>query len=518
MEDDCRCVLFTRSPHSFSHDGAPCGWPDLAQLCPDCQEEAEKCLFFSENAEENGCAGFTRLVALCIRCQLDGAKQRREPQLRQRIVILSGGESSQRAVAFATGHVKTYKDGLKVVDGVWLPQDLSTPDTVFYWDRSTMPWRFLLQSHSGAEQVTMRGLLGALGILAEGRESSSTSPQTADVSALAAQVQQLSETVRQLAQAQAGHVGAHSTIPVADSAQAAEALRSAQAGGGATGQLPTQAAGGFWNPSQTFNLGGQIGSNVVVNQSSELALAQLLATQGATADQIMRFLQSRTPVAASPTEHRAAWLQVLEGTSPLCVYTGLHGETRKAATAKVLHVQTQDGTNKLTMKITAWPPARAEDVAVFAFRELGDDWKRGLVQGNQRIVQITPVADRTIVPQIPVDVDRFLEQLYSCLRAYDHVSVLRGWEAAHHFMVDEVVAKRSQPSWDSMWMMPVFQVELRKTTRAAEGTTFDVKKCCVNWNLRKGQKCTKDPDPSCSLLHICMRCGGEHRICECSRE
>ena len=119
MEDDCRCVLFTRSPHSFSHDGALCGWPDLAQRCPDCQEEAEKCVFFSENAEETGCAGFTRLVALCIRCQLDGAKQRREPQLRQRIVILSGGESSQRAVAFATGHVKTYKDGLKVVDGVW---------------------------------------------------------------------------------------------------------------------------------------------------------------------------------------------------------------------------------------------------------------------------------------------------------------------------------------------------------------------------------------------------------------
>jgi hypothetical protein len=161
MEDDCRCVLFTRSPHSFAHDGALCGWPDLAQQCPDCREEAEKCVFFSENAEENGCAGFTRLVALCIRCQLDGAKQRREPQLRQRIVILSGGESSQRAVAFATGHVKTYKDGLKVVDGVWLPQDLSTPDTVFYWDRSVMPWRFLFQSHSGAEQVTMRGLLGA---------------------------------------------------------------------------------------------------------------------------------------------------------------------------------------------------------------------------------------------------------------------------------------------------------------------------------------------------------------------
>src|SRR5262249_18479205 len=104
--DPCRCSLFTRPPHPFSHDGALCGWPDLAQLCPDCGEVGEKCLFFSENAEENACVGFTRLVALSIRCQLDGAKQRREPQLRQRIVVLSGGEESQRGVAFATKYAK----------------------------------------------------------------------------------------------------------------------------------------------------------------------------------------------------------------------------------------------------------------------------------------------------------------------------------------------------------------------------------------------------------------------------
>jgi hypothetical protein len=84
-------------------------------------------------------------------------------------------------------------------------------------------------------------------------------------------------------------------------------------------------------------------------------------------------------------------------------------------------------------------------------------------------------------------------------------------------MIDEYVTKRSKPSWDSIWMMPVFQVELWRTPRSAEGT-FDVKKCCVNWNLRKGQKCSKDPDPACPQLHLCMRCGGEHRICECSRE
>jgi hypothetical protein len=515
MEQNCRCPLLTRSPHSFSHDGAPCGWADLALTCPDCGEEGDKCLFFSENAEENACAGFTRLVILCIRCQLDGAKQRREPQLRQRIVILSGGEASQRGVAFATGHVKTYKDGVKIVDGVWLPQDLSTPETVFFWDRNVMPWRFLLQSRTGAEQVTMRGLLDALGILTEQREGVTPTPQP-DVASLAAQVRQLTDIVQQLARG-AGQVGlGAASDATADAAAAAAALRETRMGGSATGAA-SDAAAGAWNPSQTFNLGGQVGSGVVFNQGNDVELAKVLASRGATAEQIMQFLQAKGQ-GKPPTEHRSAWLQVVEGTSPLCVYTGLHGETRKVATAKVLHVQTQDGPNKLSMKISAWPPARAEDVAVFAFRDIGEDWKRSLVQCNLRLKQITPAADQAAVPEIPTDVDRFLDQLYSCLRVYDHVSVLRAWEAAHHFMVDEVIAKRSQPAWSAMWMMPVFQVELKKTSRGAEGATFDVRKCCVNWNLRKGQKCAKDPDPGCSLLHQCMKCGGEHRICECSRE
>ena len=362
------------------------------------------------------------------------------------------------------------------------------------------------------------GFWGHLGTV-EGRRSAASSASQADVQALAAQVRQLTETVQQLAQMRIGSAGATPANPAADAAQAAESLRRAQAGNGPAGQGPFTGPGSLWNPSQTFNLGAQSGSGVVLNQSNDVALAQVLASQGATADQIMRFLQSRTPTPMPPTEHRAEWLQVLEGTSPLCVYTGLHGETRKAVTAKVLHVQTQDGSNKLSMKISAWPPARPEDVEVFAFRELGADWKRGLAQGNIRMSNITPTADRVNVPQLPTDVDGFLEQLYSCLRTYDHVPVLRAWEAAHHFMVDEVVARRSQPSWSTMWMMPVFQAELRRTARTAEGsTTFDVKKCCLNWNLRKGQKCTKDPDPSCAMLHICMRCGGEHRICECSRE
>jgi len=508
----CRCPLLTKSPHAFQHDGLPCGWPDLASVCPDCGKEGELCTFFSEIVEEGACAGLTRLVALCIRCQLDGAKQRREPQLRQRIVVLSGGEGSQRAVSFATGHVKTYKDGVKLVDGIWLPQDLSTPDKEFFWDRNVVPWRFLLEPTTGAEPVTMRGLLGVLGIMTT-EDSLPSSQPALDVAALAAQVRQLSQMVQALTQSSPN--GGGRSFGIADeveAARAAEALGQAQAG---NSQVPS--GGSSWNPSQTFNLGGQVGSGTVINNSSnDLDLAQLLASQGASAEQIMRFLQSRGP-RGGLAEHRTAWLQVMEGTSPLCVYTGMRGETRKAATAKQLNVQTQDGAGKLTMKLSIWPPARPEDVAVYTIRELGDDWKRGLAQGNLRLVQITPTADRAAVPEIPLNVDRFLEHCYSCLRAYEHVSVLRAWEAAHHFMVDEYIAKRSQPTWDSIWMMPVFQVELRKMARSAEGT-FDVKRCCVNWNMRSGQRCVKDPDAACTKLHICMKCGGDHRILECSRE
>jgi hypothetical protein len=43
-------------------------------------------------------------------------------------------------------------------------------------------------------------------------------------------------------------------------------------------------------------------------------------------------------------------------------------------------------------------------------------------------------------------------------------------------MIDEFITKRSQPSWDFICMMPVFQVELKRTTRAAQGA-LDVKKC-----------------------------------------
>jgi hypothetical protein len=105
---------------------------------------AASCSFFSENEAEGACSGFSRLVTLAICSQLDGGARRLEPQLRKRIAILSGGEASQAAIAFAAGHVNTYKDGLRINDGMWLPQDLPSKGTVFYWNRNTIPWRFTI--------------------------------------------------------------------------------------------------------------------------------------------------------------------------------------------------------------------------------------------------------------------------------------------------------------------------------------------------------------------------------------
>ena len=165
MQDQCeRCSLVARAPRAFSHAGAECGWPDLATTCPDCGRDGEACSFFSDNAEGNGCRGLSRLVTLCLRCQLDGLQRRVDSQLRQRVIILSGGEGSQRAVSFATGHFRAYKDSLKRVAGVWLPQDIATPETEFFWDRSSIPWRFSLVPRPSAETVTMRGLHSALGM------------------------------------------------------------------------------------------------------------------------------------------------------------------------------------------------------------------------------------------------------------------------------------------------------------------------------------------------------------------
>lgn len=507
-----RCTLLTKAPCAFSHVGQPCGWPDLAATCPDCGKDGIACSFFSENESEDACSGFSRLVTLAIRSQLDGGQRRLEPQLRKRIAILSGGETSQTAVSFANGHVKTYKDGLKITDGIWLPQDLSTKDTVFYWNRAVIPWKFMLeQSTTGAEAVTMSGLLGALGIgpvvnppvnpLATGAN---------ETVSLAAQVAQLRQLVEGLVR------------PGGPTQDVSEAGRVAAAA------LQGARQGGSDNPSNIFNLSGNnntaVGSanmNIPPSQqqvgsNADAELVKALAAAGVPPTQIAQILQSRV-APAQPMEHRNAWFQVAEGTSPLCVYTGMYGETRQSATPKTLHVQTFEASssNKLSLKLTVWPAAKPESVAVHQFRNLGEDWKRALAELNVRLIQITPLADRGLVPSIPLNVDVFLEHCYTSLRTYDPVVILRAWEAAHLFVVDEYITKRSKPSWDIVWMMPVFQVELSRGGHAVGAAVSDAAQYCANWNFQLGTKCKLEPSSDCRKIHKCVRCGGPHPVTKC---
>lgn len=300
------------------------------------------------------------------------------------------------------------------------------------------------------------------------------------------------------------------------------------------------------NPSQVFNLFSQTGNtqtgNVQISPppsgqpslapdravpqavSSEAELAKMLLAAGASASDVMQFLQSREQTGrpnVGPTEHRYAWLQALEGTSPLCVFTGMHSETRQGSTPRTLRIETSDATGrKFSSKYTVWPPSSAEAVPVYQFKELATEWKAALAQANIRLLGITPPKDHSVVPRLPEDVDSFLEHCFACLKAYPFAAVLRAWEATHLFMVDEYVARRSAPRWDSVWMMPVFQAELNKTgvpVAQGSGASLDVSKYCFNWNSAQGAKCAKEPDEKCKRLHKCMICGGEHRLVDCPR-
>jgi hypothetical protein len=216
-------------------------------------------------------------------------------------------------------------------------------------------------------------------------------------------------------------------------------------------------------------------------------------------------------------EHRNAWFQVAEGTSPLCVNTGMYGETRQSATPKTLHVQTFEASssNKLSLKLTVWPAAKPESVAVHQFRNLGEDWKRALAELNVRLIQITPPADRGLVPSIPLNVDVFLEHCYTSLCTYDPVVILRAWEAVHLFVVDEYITKRSKPSWSTAWLLPVFQVELSRGGHAVGAAVSDAAQYCANWNFQLGTKCKLEPSSDCLKIHKCVRCGGPHPVTKC---
>jgi hypothetical protein len=116
-------------------------------------------------------------------------------------------------------------------------------------------------------------------------------------------------------------------------------------------------------------------------------------------------------------------------------------------------------------------------------------------------------------------VERFLEHCYSSLRAYEPAAILHAWEATHLFVVDEYITKRSKPGWDTVWMMPVFQVELLRGGRAvgAARPPMDVSEFCINWNFGQGQRCKGEPSADCKKIHKCVRCGGPHPIMKCGR-
>jgi hypothetical protein len=154
-------------------------------------------------------------------------------------------------------------------------------------------------------------------------------------------------------------------------------------------------------------------------------------------------------------------------------------------------------------------------VAVHQFRNLGEDWKRALAELNVRLIQITPPADRGLVPSIPLNVDVFLEHCYTSLLTYDPVMILRAWEAAHLFVVDEYITKRSKPSWDIVWMMPVFQVELLRGGHAVGAAVSDAAQYCANWNFQLGMKCKLEPSADLSedsQVRVLWRSSSCHQV------
>ncbi len=208
-------------------------------------------------------------------------------------------------------------------------------------------------------------------------------------------------------------VGAVAVEPVF--AAAAQASRLV---GAAAASEPPRVAGGQ-NPSAVFNLGpnyGNVGNSgdgtvIMGREAADLAaIARALREAGYPPDEIARALQSSGAPVHKPTAHAFEWLQATEGTSPLCVYTGLQGETRQGAAIRSVNIQTFDThtSKKITMKLPVWPASSAEAVALVKFNELGHAWQDALVQLNSRLVQITPTLDRGIVPVIPTNVEGFL--------------------------------------------------------------------------------------------------------------
>ncbi len=301
-------------------------------------------------------------------------------------------------------------------------------------------------------------------------------------------------------------------------AQASQFVRGAVAG---IAEPPRTGQG--QSPSTVFNLGpnyGNVGNSgngtiVMGREASDLvAIARALREAGYPPDEVVRMLQAPGSPVHKPTAHAFEWLQATEGTSPLCVYMGLQGETRQGAAIRLVNIQTFDmhASKKITMKLSVWPASSAEAVALVKFNELGRAWQDALVQLNSRLVQITPILDRGIVPAISTNVESFLARCYTCLTSgtYEPASVIKAWEASHFFIVDEYVARRSALLWDDLWMGPVFQGQLVRAQRVegvsgvaglSSGDAY-----CMSWNGGHG-KCGRTPAETCTKIHLCVAVG-----------
>lgn len=535
---DCRrCVSVLGSTAPSLHPEAECGWADLAAECPDCDEIGADCTFFSDSVGDDmqACDGLSRLVALCLRCHAEGFKRRHSNQFLSCITDLC--KDADEPSAFAVRHVDRYLGSVKYLEGVWLPKAVPAKDSEFFWDRSTRRWRFSLKSTPGSQGFTMERLLSFVSAKTSSQPVAIATPSASvrgsiqeTVESLAAKYDSLSQKLEAFMQLMTRQQQRIEAIEARN-----EASEAGQSAAGTWNQArartePPQRARApvheNWSPANTFAFGSTSANNMnpAVSGSVDSQLVRDLANSGFCAEEIVAAVRGRT-AGAQPMEHRAAWSQVTQGTSPLCVFTGMDSEMRELASPKTLNVQTYDSNgNKLSAKVTAWPAASPDLVPGFRFAELGGEWKRALIQANLLMNQITPIHDRSSVPMIPEDVDKFISHCISCMKHHSPASVLRAWNAAHGFVLDEYIRKRSAPTWDHIWMMPVFQVELDRGTVGAMGAqsralspTKAKMDYCTNWNTRSGRRCQTGPE--CSKQHVCMRCDGTHRFVECtSRE
>jgi hypothetical protein len=189
---------------------------------------------------------------------------------------------------------------------------------------------------------------------------------------------------------------------------------------------------------------------------------------------------------------------------------------------RTVKVETHDlaTQKKYNARIMAWPAADPGSVPVHKVRELATAWMRALMTANQRMEAITPPGDRGLIPFVPTDVDRFVGQIVSYLDHYAAPCVMRAWEAAHHYVLDQWLSKSSRPTWDQAWQLPSFQTALGSGSALGAGSSSSrpaFGKYCMNWNGRINTKCNPNPADSCDKRHRCLVCDGDHPAAECSR-